>query len=309
VTLLGALLIAGTLAATVESDDAATISRQLFPEALAAESRDDETTGGYAPRQLVDATTDQSWIFAAYSNGYSGSVRVIERTESGPRVVGDSTLANMAGTAPGVELRDLDADGTPEVLASFADQYGARTFWIYAWDGQALQLLSETANNAVTGVESNITEPLFLDTDGDGKIEIIDHKIIETRDDDGERSTESLYTVYVMSDGRLSPSTPALVVSQFNRGTGTPRRVETTFAVEHAGAFTLRLVNGTDAASAATSGNVWINNTSVLSPNDFKRSDRIVVRRISLTPGANTLSVQLNGAPGSSVWVLIEPSE
>jgi hypothetical protein len=75
-----------------------------------------------------------------------------------------------------------------------------------------------------------------------------------------------------------------------------------------AGDFHLRLVNGTDAASAATSGNVWINNTSVLSPNDFKRSDRIVLRRISLTPGANTLGVQLNGAPGSIVWILIEPS-
>jgi hypothetical protein len=302
-----AFMVMTLACATTDAQEGNVIAKQFFPEKLAAESHDDEVSGGYVPRQLVHSVASGNWIFAAYSNGYSGAVRVLDRSATDAKLVADSTVANMSGKAPGVELLDLDADGTPEILASFADQYGTRSYWIYAWNGETLKLLSETENSSVTGIDSNITDPTFLDTDGDGTLEIIDFKVAESRDQEGERTVEQLFTAYSIRDGNLTPGRPIKLFCGFSRGKGKPARVETDITVESMGTYQLRLVNGDNATTAATGGTVWINDAAVLVPADFKRSARIVTRPISLTSGTNVLAVQLNSGPGSHVWILIEP--
>jgi FG-GAP-like repeat len=307
VSFIATAVIMGTLAvARTAAQDVDAIAMQFFPEPLAAESREDGIDADDVPRRFVDAETNGSWIFAAYSNGYSGAVRVLERTPTGTRLICDRTLRNMFGKAPAIELLDLDADGTPEILASFDDQYSTSTYWIFAWNGQELHLLSETENRPVTGSYSDITNPTFVDTDGDGTLEIIDHKVAYEGDDEGGRTVEALYTVHAIRDGLLTPGYPAIFFEGFTRGKGKPVPVETDVTAKEMGTYRLRMVNGDNAKNASTSGKVWINGAVVLTTSDFKRSERIVTRPISLTPGSNTLAVQLNGEPGSHVWILLE---
>jgi hypothetical protein len=99
--LLTSALIAAALALTppVAADDADAIAQQYFPEQLIANSQLDQERGGYVPRRLQAVTTRDAWIFAAYSDGYSGVVRVVERNANGTRLVAESNSGNMAGSA------------------------------------------------------------------------------------------------------------------------------------------------------------------------------------------------------------------
>lgn len=305
VTIHAAAALVAALAASSTSADR-TIAAQFFPESLAADARKEELQG-YVPRQFVATTTHGRWIFAAYSDGYSGVVRVIERTSPRPRLAAESTFPDMAGTAPGIQMLDLDANGSPEVLASFADQYGTDTFWIFAWNGGVLQLLNPVARDAASDTESSITDATFVDVDADGTLEVIDQKAIRHWDSDGEATDEALYTIYSLRDSRLSPSSSATLFRGFRRGTGKPMRDETTITVAEAGRYRLRVVSGDGTKGASSSANVWINDAAVLSPSDFKRSDKAITRGVNLAAGTHTLAVQMNGKPESHVWVLLEP--
>lgn len=289
--------------------DAEGMARQFFPEPLAAESRAEESAG-YEPRRFVGATNmGDRWIAAAYSNGYSGSISVIDRTADSPRVIANSTLPTIAGTAPDVELADLDADGAPEILASFADQYGTRTYWIFGWNGETLKLLSTTEGDSVTGVYSDITNPAFVDIDGDGTIEIIDCKYTEERDENGDRSVQLLFTVYSIRNGTMSASaSPVTYFGRFGRSKGKPAASEEQVFVERPGIYRLRFVNGDDVASASGSGSVSINHAVVVGPSDFRQGRRTLTKSVSLVAGMNTLSVLLNGQAGATVYILLEPS-
>jgi hypothetical protein len=193
------------------------------------------------------------------------------------------------------------------VLASFADQYGTETYWIYSWNGQTLHLLSETENDSVTGIDSDITNPTFLDTDGDGTLEVIGQKATDEQDDEGELSGDAIFTVYTLRDGRLTPSAPASFFKGFARGKGKPSREEYAFAVEGMGAYRVTMINGDDASTAVTSATASMNGAAVLTPNDFKRSLRTVARTVTLGSGSNTLAVQLQGEPRSHIWILVAP--
>lgn len=70
-----------------------------------------------------------------------------------------------------------------------------------------------------------------------------------------------------------------------------------------AGAATLRVINGTG-GFAATSGHVSFNGAEVLGLADFKHNQHVLDVPITLSP-QNTVSVRLEGKPGSKITVLI----
>src|SRR5206468_853039 len=100
------------------------------------ESRDDEARGGppvftasaFATADL-NHTGQQNFIIAAYTNGFSGIVRLLQRGASGVVLIDQPNVPLIIGIYPTVELLDLDGDGIPEAIVSFSSAKGATANW------------------------------------------------------------------------------------------------------------------------------------------------------------------------------------
>lgn len=243
-------------------------------------------------------------IVAAYTNLISGAVRVLAAGDSGFSVVAEPGGEDHAGWHCEVRRIDVDLDGRYEAHVKFTANQGSED-WIYRWDGQ--QLFNLTPVNAGLGgiLETNLINASVFDIDADGVLEVFTFS--QTRGDDPPLPAE----LYRLANGRFVLDRPVVGAYRFERSKGTPETyVITVFTPRGAqGPFTLRVFNGTHTTkrpvNVVESGRVWLNGQELVSPNDFGKRDPAIERVVNLQAD-NELKVELAGAPGGQITIVID---
>jgi hypothetical protein len=277
------------------SDEA--LALQFYPEKL----RVDEQKFSSEPLPpLFEAVrgdltgSGSDFLVVAYSNGRMGALRVID--VHGPRLV-DEDLT-ITGSNPHVELFDLDRDGRMEIIAAFAAMRTDTTS-IYKWTSSRLDLWGPTRTDQY-GVERSALPSLdYADLDGDGFLELIEPKDVE--------SGMLVETVYHLSGGQYVLANSSVFHGEYVRGTGEPETIRSSFPVPNGGAgkWVLRVVNGDDkGAKTVTAGDIRVNGVSLITTDRLKQKVRTI--SVPVTLGAdNTIEVQLRGSPNTGLTVSV----
>ena len=183
------------------------IVEQFFPQRLIDESVQDSQKGGPEPFKtsnfvVADLNGDGStFIIAAYSNGFSGVIRVLRKNNGTFSLVDEPNLQALSGDFPEVELLDLDNDGCSEVIVSFSSARGTTANWVFKWDGTKLDLIGPTRVSSFGVVFTKLSDASFIDIDGDGIREIVNPTSPGPVAPDVARPDAEL-DVYVLQEGK-----------------------------------------------------------------------------------------------------------
>jgi hypothetical protein len=281
---LGAVLLACSASAAQTRCSAAV--NELAPTALRAD--------GPLQSICMPMTVDgRKLLVAAYSNGGGGHLAVV--TDATPPVVVARSAEVLFDVAQSVELRDIDGDGKPEILATYLNRNDLLT-WFFAFDPPGtLRSLSEPIGNA-----------RFVDVDGDGHIEVVSVSVEKAEDPDGLTVAHPSYVLYALRDGRLVETDRKVFHYSTHARTKTTPVAETVDVhVPLPGAYQVTLINGDAGAAPCTSGEVLINGKTAFAERDFKKALRTMTADVGLAAD-NLIQVKLTGAPGCSVALLVE---
>src|SRR5260221_1264653 len=180
------LVYATTLSCAASACGEAEVVQRFFPDRLRTGS---DLAGGLKPGLLHSeyAATDfeksdnarekGKYLVAVYGNYWEGAVRVIHRSREGWSVVAEVPI--RTGSVRGVELRDLDGDGVPEILATFATTGGRyEATWIFRWTGSGIvSLLNAPRDSHASTNPDDLYLHDYFDLDGDGKTGTISRRI------------------------------------------------------------------------------------------------------------------------------------
>jgi hypothetical protein len=289
--------------ATAQTDSQAVAT--FFPQRLIDESQRDYEAGGPLPFQtfaFVAADLDNdgsSFLVAAYSNGFSGVVRVLERIDGTARVVDEPDLPLMGGIFPSVDVPDVEGDGRPEIAVSYSQAGGSTADWVFRWDGTRLRLIGPVTRDERSLVDTRLSNSSFEDIDGDGIQEIVE----PTAADSGAPA----WRVYRLEGSQYVDSTSLHFLDSFYINPTTPQAATRGFVVANPGpGFQLTVINGDrDGTNRVTAGTIRLNGHMVVSPAEIGADVRTVVRRVTVL-GENRVEVSLVGDVGSWVLVTIE---
>ncbi len=292
------------------------IAEHFFPESLREWSR--THPGAADARQWtaveadLDATGAKNYVVVAYSDGSSGRVRVIKRTPDGPQLVAEPNVA-FEDRSPEIVLRDLDADGRAEVVVTYLSGNDAvRHSWILRWRNSSLTCMA-----AAQAECPDFIDPVFVDVNGDRRLEIIEpadgygsgveFESPEQAAEHGPVVPDRRSHVYVLTDDMYEESGATLeYFNVFKRSRGAPARYEDRFR-STPGDFVLRVVHGDpDSGKLIDSGQIVINGDLVVGPSSFTQKRRVLEIPVRLKT-KNTIEVELVSAPGASLRVLILP--
>lgn len=234
-------------------------------------------------------------LVIAYSNGRMGALRVID-VSGAPTLLDETT--NLSGTNPIVELFDLDRDGRMEIIVAFQALRTDMTS-IFRWSGGRLELWGPKRVDQYGFEHSTLSTLDYADLDGDGLLELIEEKDIE--------SGILIENVYRLSGGQYVPSKPAVFHGEFARGTGKPDKVRAEFPAPEGGAgkWLLRVVNGdAHGDKSVTSGEIRLNGVLLVTTDMLKKKVRTIVMPVGLRAD-NVLEVELRSAPDSGLTVAV----
>jgi hypothetical protein len=276
----------------------------FFPQRLIDESRRDYQRGGPLPFRtsafvVADLDNDGSpFIVAAYTNGFSGVVRVLERVDGTARLVHEPDLPALGGVFPSLRLLDFDHDGRAEVVVSCTSARGPTADWVFRWDGSRLALLGPTTRDALGVADTPLSNADFVDIDGDGILEVLNPT--------GADSGPGAWEVYRLEERTYVAGAFLHYVATFFPP---PAAGTQSFVVANPGpAFLLTVINGDrDGGNRVRAGTIRLNGRDVVGPADLDEGMRTVVRRV---PGSveNVVAVTLVGTQGSRVLVTVGPA-
>lgn len=155
------------------------VVEQFFPQRLIDESQKDFGEGGPFPFKtsnfvMANLNGDSTvFIVAAYSNGFSGIIRVLQQENGMFSLVDEPNIPTMGGDFPKIRLLDIDNDGISEIIVSFTSGRGPTEVWVFKWNGVKLNLISPTKVDPLGITDTILSDSLFIDLDGDKIIEII----------------------------------------------------------------------------------------------------------------------------------------
>ena len=240
-------------------------------------------------------------IVAVYTNGAGGAIRVLNRAG---QVLAAPNVPGMRGFHATVQAVDLDADGVPEILAELTTGHSPDNpdTWVFRWTANDLQLISPTC--AVGNLQLTcLGHVSLLDLNGDGHLSLLDWPAFAVNSDTGAVTADGGWSIYTLANGRYQKVPQTFQYArEFRRGSGAPFTSEKRFAATP-GTATLRIINGTG-ANAATSGHVMLNGKEIVGADDFKRGQHVYEVPVTLV-AQNTLTVRLDGKPGSAITVLV----
>lgn len=277
------------------------IVRQFYPERLTEESNADFYEGGPAPFQAYDfavadleGTGSDDVIIAAYTNGFSGAVRVLRKQGGGASLIDEPDLPLLGGVFPYVEPLDLDGDGAPEIVVSLSSARGREADWLFKWSGRGLRLIGPSTADEYGDVSTVLGEAVFVDVSGDGVLEIINPP---------EEDPSGPFEVFDLDGNRLKPIN---FVGTYLRGAGKPTESVEIFPASR-GDYLLKIING-DAKGdhRVSSAVVRLNGRVVVGPNELSQNVSEISVRVSLQR-SNTLGVELRSAPESEITLIVEP--
>jgi hypothetical protein len=285
-------LLASATYVGAQTDDQQ-LALKFYPKAL-----DDDFIANHAPdipvtrlvtpvRVDLDGTGTDDYLAVAYSNGLSGSLRLIKGSSASAILVAESSDPTMGGRGkPVLDLVDINNDGVPELVVHFA-----RATWIYRYKNGSLSLFGPT-RQVPTGTTSNLGDVAFADLDGDGVLEILES---------APPGSASPYIVYKSdASGNFVRSTTQVVIAdRFVRAEGQPIVEERVFAATLGDGYILKVVNGDQTKkSVVTAGEIRLNGVTVFGNNDFKKASRTLSASVTLQ-ARNVLTVEVRGDPQS----------
>jgi len=242
----------------------------------------------------------QPLLVAVYTNLAGGAIRVLNRSG---QVLAAPDLPGMRGFHATVRTLDLDADGTPEVIAEFSTGHSPDNpdTWVFRWTGSTLQLISPTCAVGRLSLSClGLVTP--IDLTGDGHLSLLDWPAFKIGPD-GNVIVDGTWSIYSLNNGVFTQTSDAFVFAhEFRRGNGKPFTSEQDFTATP-GAGTLRIINGMGSESPA-SGRITLNGVEVATPSDFQRKQHVMDIAVTLA-AENNLTVRLDGKPGSKITVLV----
>ena len=251
--------------------------------------------------QLPDGTPKT--IMAGYVSGLESSISVIQRQPSGNyQVIYQPSGLTMDSAGCSVELHDVDGDGVQEVWYRFGGQRGEGN-WVFKWDGSQLVNIGPTSSNSRIGTWTQISNGMLLDVYHDGTQQILSTDATTGMPDLPDR-------LYRLSNGQYVLDSTLVTAFTFSRATGKPQTDLWPFNVigPSTGPYVLKITNGDrGGAHRVTSGHILMNGIQTFGPSDFSQQVEFLSAPLTnIQPGENTLSVELEGAPGSHLVVMIQ---
>jgi hypothetical protein len=313
--LAGVLLVLGIEVAVSFAQTNDEIVQQFFPQRLIEASEERFRKGGPEPFRtsefvLADLNGDGStFIIAAYSDGFSGVIRILRRQNGTAILVDEPNVPTMGGDFPTISLVDLDNDGRLEVIPSFTSARGPTEDWVFKWDGTKLNLIGPTEVDAFGFVHTLLSNAGFFDVDGDGIIEIINRTGSgPVAPDETANIGKGDLEVYRFDGQKYNKFKSLNYIGSFVRQTAAPVVDKAKFEVANPGpGFVLTVINGDrDGSNKVSSGTVKLNGVVVLTPNDLNQQVRTVVRQV-ITLANNVLEAELAGKPTGQILVTVEP--
>jgi hypothetical protein len=287
-------------AALAQSDDA--LAMQFYPTVLDDMFTANHEPGDAIPRYVTTLRVDLAhtgtpdFLAAAYSNGKSSRLSVIQTTGTA-HVIAQSQDFTMSGAGrPSLEAVDIDNDGIPEIAVHFS-----RATWLYKFKNNSLILFGPSRQGSVCPT-TNLGDAYFADLDGDGVLEILEY---------AREASDLTYVVHKLDQNGVFQKTSvgAAFFSQFVRVDGNPVTEERTFAAVAGSNYVLRIVNGDQKkAGAVTSAEVRLNGVLVAGPNDFKRTPRTLAIPLKLL-ASNVIAVTLRSDPGTTLTISVTRGE
>jgi hypothetical protein len=236
------------------------------------------------------------YIVAVYG-GDHGIVRVLQPTSTGSVVAAEADYPAMGGQFPRLRLVDLNRDGTPEIVASFATAGGGEETWIFRWGTNQLSLLGPTT---VSGrhaiVHSTLAMSDFFDLDGDGVPEIVEF--------DGQRGDQTLKRQANGTYVRTGP--PLVYVNRYERQTTEPELFTGVFPSQAGQTLNVKMVVAP--GSAPPQGDLYINGQLVFDHPVFTKGSWMVEATIT-AQDINEVESMLDGPVGSAVNVVVTISD
>ncbi|HEX3534875.1 MAG TPA: VCBS repeat-containing protein [Gemmatimonadaceae bacterium] len=306
VLILSLILCAVPLRGTTTAEN---IAKQFFPAALTI-------IGGLpvppSQQQVVFATGalepgGPTLIVAGYCNSERGSIAVISAAGT-PTMLASVMPESLVGRHIAVRLLDLDGDQRLKIVVR-VDQYrGLPGTWVYEWSSGELKLLGPTSEETPGNVASELSDATFVDLDGDGVMEVIDHQAGASYDDNGQATVANEYIVGHVGNSTFAPQ-PVDYFGQFVRTKATPIASDAHFNAtngDHPRDFIL--VNGTgDPKTRVASATVTLNGSVIVHASDLNEKIERVRLTLPSVATENILSVELHGQPGASVMIVLRP--
>ncbi len=288
---------------------------EFFPQRLITESEDDHAQGGPLPFQasdflVVDLDGDGGdSIVAAYSNGFSGVVRVLRRDGAEWRLAAEPDLPLLGGIFPSVSRVEVDGDAGPELLVSYSSPRGRGADWVFDWDGSELRPVNPTVTDDAGEIDTVLSGVEFLDLDGDGLIEMVNPTGSgPVAADEVEPIGSGDYEVYAFDGERFVLDGPVAYFGTATRGTGAPVTERIAFSAQSPGPYRLRIVNGTaDGHHRVGSAVIRLNGAEVAGPHHFNQHVHRLDVEVALV-AENVLEIELRGAPGGVITYSFEPA-
>jgi hypothetical protein len=295
------------------------IAGQFFPQRLVDESNEIFNQGGPRPSRNMDFVVADlngvgasDFIIVAYTNGFSGAIRVLRKQSSTAFLVAEPDLPTLGGIIPKVELVDIDNNRRPEVIVSFSSARGSAADWVFKWNGTALVLIGPTSGeNENRHVSTLLSEAAFIDLDGDGILEIVNSpQLGPVANDETELNPDQINKFEVFKfDGNIYGIWKSLnFIHTFIRSNGGPVEGIRQFSVSRSNiSYMLKILNG-DAGgnNRVSSALVRLNGRTVVDPERFGQEVSEIITPVTLQ-SSNSLSVELRSAPGSQMTITIEP--
>ena len=252
----------------------------------------------------TDPSGSAATLVAAYTDGYSAVVRVLQRSGDSFHVAAEPSDLHLWGLDCSIQIVSLP--GHPQVVHLTFHGRANTVDWLLAWTGRELSNLTPLVNTDFGVPDSQLGNTALIDLDGDGVLDIASHG------DASGNAPASATEVFRWSSGEFVADQAIVGPWRFVREDSSPTTDQIPFELPPTaqGPFTLFVVNGTGpnnsrVENAVESARVWLNGEEVLRPSDFGVNIGTIERPITLQQ-TNQLDVRLAGTPGGIIVVKIK---
>lgn len=310
-----ATLVTATFAHSTVAQDYSSIVQSFYPQQLLDEATNDNAQGGPPLLKVFDyATADlngmgqNNFIIAAYGNGFSGVVRLLQLTPNGAILVDQPNVPLMNGIYPAVTMSDLDGDGIPEAIVAFSSAKGASADWIFKWTPPTLSLIGPVSYDPDGNATTLLRDADFIDLNGDGHLVAVSAPQTSPPAPGDVATSANMPTLYGITGSSAGLVEQLAFYGSFVRATGQPTPVTSTFAETQTNVpYLMTILNGgVPGATRVSSAVITLNGTMVAGPSQFSQQVSKITIPVTLL-SQNMLSVELMSAPSSQIIILIAP--
>lgn len=305
------IVVAALLVATLDVTRMEEAVRAAYPPRIAALADQHRNYGGGLPRQRITFETLPGGreVVAAYGDGEVGAIRILAIDETSTRVIAESGLFRTgAGGDPRVELVNVDGDGAAEYVVSYPDHRGAELTYIFRRTVDAVHVISPVHCRQADGVQdTDMLYPMFVDLDGDGRMEAVDHRTMAPGEGGTDNDIDWILIWKLVNGVYALDVEGAPFFHEFRRADQQPAATVIDFPADIASAEMV-VVNGgaVGRKGRASSAEVRLNGAVVLAEKNFNQNTGTSRVPVRLKP-SNDLSVRIAGAPDSQVIVYFAP--